>query len=236
MVFSEIFFAIGAFAIWLITSLGYFGVFFLMVLESMVLPVPSELVMPFAGFAASEGRLDFFLIVISSSLGSLVGSLISYYIGLKGGNLFVKKFGKYFCLDEEIMKKTEAQFQKRGDKLIFIARFIPAVRHVVSLIAGTAKMNLKKFIIYTLIGATMWNIILLYVGFVLGKNWNLVREYTEPLSILVVLIVIGCIIYFAYKHFSRGKIKNEKGEIHKIQQPKMKELWDNKEDEAWEDA
>ena len=106
MVFSEIMTILGGFALLLITSFGYIGIFFLMVLESMIFPMPSELVMPFAGFAASQGSLDFMLVIISSTLGSIVGSLLSYYMGMKGGHYFIKKYGKYFMIEEHVLDKT----------------------------------------------------------------------------------------------------------------------------------
>jgi len=191
---------IGQIALGLISSFGYAGIFVLMVFESMILPVPSELVMPFAGFLVVEGRFTFLGVMIASSLGSLVGSLISYYIGYYGGNRFVVKFGKYLLLDEEDLKKTEDWFAARGEKTVLISRFIPVVRHLISIPAGIGRMDLKKFCIYTLIGATAWNGILAYFGYKLGEHWQDVRVYSEPLSMVMAVVIVVVGGYFVYRH------------------------------------
>ena len=200
---------VGQVALGLISSLGYTGVFILMMFESMILPVPSELVMPFAGFLVVEGRFTFLGVIIASSLGSIVGSLISYYIGFYGGNRFVLRFGKYLLLDSEDLKKTEEWFALRGEKTVLISRFIPVVRHLISIPAGIGRMDLKKFLIYTLIGASAWNGILAYVGYKLGEHWSDVRVYSEPLSMVMagVIVVVGG--YFVYRHVRhKSKKKN----------------------------
>jgi membrane protein DedA with SNARE-associated domain len=207
-ILSEILAAIGGFALSTISLLGYAGIFFLMMLESMVVPVPSELVMPFAGFLVAQGNFNFILVIVASSLGSITGSLIFYYIGKTGGHTLVEKYGKYVLVDIEDIKKTEEWFNKRGELTIFIARLIPVVRHLISLIAGIGKMNVKKFTLYTILGATLWNGILTYLGFILGQHWNEVSQYVEELDIgIVILLVIGC-LYFAYRHITRKK-KNQ---------------------------
>ncbi len=204
-ILSQIFGAIGGFALYIISILGYAGIFFLMMLESMVVPVPSELVMPFAGFLVIQGNFNFFLVIVASTLGSITGSLIFYYIGKTGGHTLVEKYGKYVLVDSYDVKKTEEWFKKRGELTVFIARLIPVVRHLISLIAGIGKMEVKKFAVYTVIGAALWNGILTYVGFILGQNWEEVSVYMEQLDIvIVVLIVIGC-VYFVYRHLSRRK-------------------------------
>jgi membrane protein DedA with SNARE-associated domain len=188
-----------------ILFLGYPGILILMSLESMIFPMPSELVMPFAGFLVAEGKFNFFLIMLFSSLGSIIGSLLSYYIGFYGGKRAVLKFGKYLLLDVSDLEKTEAWFKRRGEKIIFISRFIPVVRHLISVPAGIGKMNLKKFVIYTLIGATLWNAYLAYMGYLLGKNWQIVRNYSEYISIIVFVVILLFGIFFIYRH-----IKNKK--------------------------
>jgi len=207
-ILSEILAAIGGFALSTISLLWYAGIFFLMMLESMVVPVPSEFVMPFAGFLVSQGNFNFILVIVASSLGSITGSLIFYYIGKTGGHTLVEKYGKYVLVDTEDIKKTEKWFNKRGELTIFIARLIPVVRHLISLIAGIGKMNVKKFTLYTILGATLWNGILTYLGFILGQHWNEVSQYVEELDIIIViLLIVGC-LYFAYRHITRKK-KNQ---------------------------
>ena len=149
-IISEALGYIGLMSMNIISFLGYGGVFFLMILESMVFPIPSELIMPFAGFLIARGEMNFPLVIIFSTLGSLVGSLISYYIGKYGGNKVVLRFGKYMFLDETDLMKTEKWFSEKGEKTVFISRFIPVVRHLISIPAGIGKMDLKKFCFYTI--------------------------------------------------------------------------------------
>jgi membrane protein DedA with SNARE-associated domain len=204
-ILSEIFTAIGGFALSTISLLGYAGIFFLMMLESMVVPVPSEFVMPFAGFLVAQGNFNFALVIIASTLGSIIGSLIFYFIGKTGGHTLVEKYGKYVLIDTEDIKKTENWFKKRGELTIFFARLIPVVRHLISLIAGIGKMNVKKFTMYTIIGAALWNGILTYLGFILGQQWNKVSQYIEELDIVIVILIIVSCVFFVYRHLIRLK-------------------------------
>lgn len=192
---------IGQLAIKTIEFLGYPGITILMTLESMIVPLPSELVMPFAGFLTEVGKMNFWLVIFFSSLGSLLGSLISYYLGYYGGKKFILKFGKYLLLDVTDLEKTEKWFQDRGDKTIFISRFIPVVRHLISIPAGIGKMNLKKFCLYTIAGATLWNSFLAYCGYILGENWDKIRYYSEYFSVSMAIILLLAGICFIYRHF-----------------------------------
>jgi membrane protein DedA with SNARE-associated domain len=207
---------IALFCIGAISLLGYFGVFFLMVLESIIFPMPSELVMPFAGFLVSTGEMTFLWVIISATLGSLVGSLLSYYLGMYGGKKFVVKYGKYLLLNEEHLMKTEKWFNKKGELTIFVGRFIPVIRHIISIPAGVGKMNIKKFILYTILGAGIWNSILTYVGFALGKNWEKIKEYSDFISWIALGIIIVVGAYFLWKELKKRKIKGSKRKIKKI--------------------
>lgn len=198
---------IGTLAIEIIEFLGYPGLIILMALESMIFPLPSELVMPFAGFLVAEGKMNFWLVVSMSTLGSIIGSLISYYIGLWGGNKFVLKLGKYFLLDVDDLKKTEKWFQEKGEKTIFISRFVPVVRHFISIPAGIGKMNLKKFCIYTIFGAAIWNGFLTYLGILFGRNWETIRNYSKYISIIAAVALLAAGFYSAYRHIKNKKRK-----------------------------
>lgn len=186
---------------------GYFGLFILMALESMIAPVPSEVVMPFAGYLVLQGRFSFWAAVLVSGLGSIFGSLLSYYMGAYLGRPLVLKFGKYLLLEEEHLEWTEKWFKKQGDKTIFISRFIPIVRHLISIPAGIAKMSMQKFVIYTFVGATAWNFILLYAGFKLGEHWGKIHQFSKELDIIFIIAVVLFLVYFIWRHHKR---KNEK--------------------------
>src|SRR3989339_1235619 len=192
---------------------GYWSVMILMALESMVAPVPSEAVMPPAGFLIAKGTFTFTGVIFFSTLGSLIGSLISYYMGAWGGRPIVERFGKYLLLDKKALDTSEKFFKKRGDIRIFICRFIPVIRHLISIPAGMAKMNLIKFSIYTIIGAGIWNTFLAYVGYKLQDNWDSIVkwEYRSWIDIGVIVVVILVAIYYAYKLYKNFK-KEKKDE------------------------
>ncbi len=180
---------------------GYISVTILMALESMIAPVPSEAVMPFAGFLIYEGSFTWTNVIFYSTLGSIIGSLISYYIGSFGGRPLVLKFGKYLLLDKHHLDITENYFNKKGDITIFISRFIPVVRHLISIPAGIAKMNIWKFSLYTIIGAGIWNAFLTWVGFVLKDDWDalLKSQWKHLIDVFFVGIIFVIFGYFAYK-------------------------------------
>lgn len=182
-----------------ISSLGYLGVFFLMVLESMVFPVPSEAVMPFAGYLAASGSMNFVIVIIASTLGSIIGSLLSYWIGMKGES-FIGKRGKLLLINRKDMEMTNEFFRKHGEKTIFLSRFIPVVRHLISLPAGFGRMNLKKFIIYTAAGAALWNAFLAYLGFILLERWNTIAAYSQYIDIIVIIGLLAFCVWFVRRH------------------------------------
>ncbi|HVQ01194.1 MAG TPA: DedA family protein [Candidatus Thermoplasmatota archaeon] len=202
---SELFAAIGSFALTTIQTFGYGGIFFLMMLESMVVPVPSELVMPFAGFLIEKGSFTFPLIILASTLGSITGSLIFYYVGKTGGHALVEKYGKYVLINHDDVRKTEEWFHRRGELTVFFARLVPVIRHLISLIAGIGKMEIKRFTLYTIIGAALWNTILAYLGYMLGQHWEEVNRYTDLISYVIVILIIVFIIYFVYRHLKKRK-------------------------------
>ena len=181
-----------------INKCSYGGVFFLMALESMIAPVPSELVMPFAGFLIFTGHFDPWAVMIASSLGSIAGSLISYGMGMLGEPV-VLRYGRYLLLNPHHLEWTKKFFNRHGGKTIFIARFIPVVRHLISIPAGLARMPLTPFIIYTLVGATLWNGFLTYLGVRLKENWRLIQQYTHVLDYLVLACLLAGLAYFVWK-------------------------------------
>jgi membrane protein DedA with SNARE-associated domain len=196
---------LSGFFVSIISAGGYFGVFFLMVLESMVFPVPSELVMPFAGFLVADGSMNFWLVILVSSLASITGSLISYYLAYFGEKELIHKFGKFLLLDRDELEWTEQWFRKKGSITILISRFVPVVRHLISLPAGLGRMNIRHFIIYTLVGATLWNGFLLWVGMKLREKWDIVHHYSSQLDIVIVALLILAVSYYVYRHLKKHK-------------------------------
>ena len=194
-------------ALHLIETIGYLGIAFLMMLESMIAPVPSEAVMPPAGMLIASGELTWFGVIISATIGSIVGSLIGYYMGKWGGRPFVERFGKYLLLDKHDLDITENFFIKKGEATIFFCRFIPVVRHFISIPAGIGRMNLGKFILYTTIGAALWNTILTIAGFYLQKNWSIILKYREPIDLGVIILLVLIFGYFGIKFYKNRRKK-----------------------------
>ncbi|MFA6416533.1 MAG: DedA family protein [Candidatus Paceibacterota bacterium] len=189
----------------LLDTVGYAGLVIAMTLESMVFPLPSEAVMPFAGFLWSTGQMSFWLIVVWSTVGSLIGSMISYWIGLYGGRPFIAKYGSYFLLNEKHLQQTEEFFNKHGAKAIFIGRLVPVVRHLISIPAGLGKMNVWRFLCYTAVGATLWNTFLTIVGYYLGANWEVIKEYGHYLDMAVILAIILTGVWF-WREYRKEKV------------------------------
>ena len=181
-----------------INQCSYVGIFLLMTLESMVAPIPSELVMPFAGFLIFTGQFDAASVMVASTLGSIAGSLLSYGMGMLGKPV-VLRYGRYLLLNPHHLEWTENFFLRHGGKTIFISRFIPVVRHLISIPAGLARMPLTPFILYTAVGATLWNGFLTYLGFRLKQNWPLIQKYTHILDYFVVAGLIGAVVYLVWK-------------------------------------
>lgn len=184
-----------------ISSIGYAGIFLLMTLESACVPVPSEIVMPFSGFAVQRGDLNFILVGLMGSLGCLAGSVLSYAVGYYGGRPLLEIYGKYVLIKEHEIDMADKWFQRYGDKVVFIARLLPIIRTFISLPAGIARMNFKKFAIYSFIGSIPWCFALAYVGVILGNNWAILEDYWIFVDIATVLGVLAVIAYMGYKIF-----------------------------------
>ena len=188
-----------------IAHLGYTGIFSLMILESALIPIPSEIIMPFSGFLSSTTRLDPFLVILSGSLGNLVGSVLTYYLGIKAGRKFILKYGKYILLKKEHLELTENLFKRYGDRISFVGRLLPIIRTYVSLPAGIGKTSFKKFVIYTFAGSIVWNSMLTYIGMSLGTNWKNIDKYSIYLDIAAVLLVAAFVMWFIYNTRRKSK-------------------------------
>jgi membrane protein DedA with SNARE-associated domain len=174
----------------LIYQFGFFGIVIAMTIESTFIPLPSELILIPAGYLWYKGLMDPFSIIVASIIGSIIGSYFSYWLGEKLGRPFIKKHKKYFLLTDEKLGKIELFFNKYGAVSIFFARLILGVRHYISFPAGFAKMNKWKFILYTCLGAGLWSIFLMSLGYFLGTQVELVKTYISYVTIVVIAIII----------------------------------------------
>jgi membrane protein DedA with SNARE-associated domain len=182
-----------------ISTTGYVGIFGLMLLESALIPIPSEIIMPFSGFLAANGRLDPVGVILAGTLGNLAGSVLTYFLGLKVGRAFVLKYGRYVLFRKHHLELTERWFQKYGDKMSLIGRLLPAIRTYVSLPAGLGITDFKKFVVYTSAGSLIWNSLLTYVGMQLGSNWKNIDRYSVYLDVVAAAVVAAFIVWFLIK-------------------------------------
>jgi len=187
-----------------VSSLGYIGIFIMMFLESSFFPFPSEVVMVPAGYLASKGEMNIYIVIVTGILGSLSGAVFNYLLAIKYGRAFLSKYGKYVFVQEETLQKMEEFFAKHGPISTFSGRLIPAVRQYISLPAGLARMNLWKFSLYTSLGAGIWVLILTLLGYFIGENENLVHEYLQMI-IIAILVLLSIMIFF----YIRLKMKKE---------------------------
>ena len=169
---------------------GYPAVFIFITLESTLVPIPSELVMPLAGFMAYKGEFSLPVILIINSAGALLGSSLCYWIGVVGGKPFLVKYGKYFLVNQHDIAKTETFFAKHGKATILIARFLPVIRHVISVPAGIARMPLRGFFLQTFLGSTIWGGALILLGYYVGANWETLANTLKRVDLLIGLILV----------------------------------------------
>ncbi len=191
---------------WLVTTigaLGYPGIFILMAMESSVIPIPSELVMPPAGYLAQQGLMNEFVAILCGTAGSLAGAYLNYFAARHLGRPLILKYGKYVWITEEKFGRVERFFKDHGEVSTFVGRLLPVVRHLISLPAGLAGMNHVKFALYTLAGAGIWVTVLTFIGYFIGMNRELIMRYSH--QALIGAIVLSAIIIAFYVRAHRKK-------------------------------
>lgn len=171
----------------------------MMFLESSFFPFPSEIVMIPAGYLASKGEMNFYMVLLFGLLGSLAGAIFNYYLAIKFGRAFLLRYGKYLFISTETLDKMENFFAKHGHISTFSGRLIPAVRQYISLPAGLARMNIGKFALFTSLGAGIWVLILTILGYLIGENQELINDYLKIIIISIIFILlIGVLLYIKF--------------------------------------
>ena len=189
-----------------IGDMGYWGIFLLMFLESTFFPFPSEIIMIPAGYLAYKGEMNVYIVVLVGILGSVAGALFNYYLAMHFGRKFILKYGKYFFIKEETLDKLEAFFTKHGDLSTFNGRLIPGIRQLISLPAGLARMNIAKFSLYSGLGAGIWVIVLVALGYLLGSNEELISEYLKSATLIALISVVFITIFYVVRNRRRKEI------------------------------
>ncbi|MGB4811255.1 MAG: DedA family protein [Methylophilaceae bacterium] len=188
----------------IISSMGYGGVVLLMAIESACIPLPSEIIMPFAGFLVYEGKMTLLGIALAGAIGCVVGSIPAYYVGMFGGRKLVEKYGKYVLISKKDLDWADNAFAKHGEIIIFIGRMLPAVRTFIAFPAGVARMNMTKFCVYTFIGSFIWCYILGYAGMKMGEHWEDLKVYFHEFHYVIIVAGIVFLIWYVRRHFKNA--------------------------------
>lgn len=189
-----------------IGDMGYWGIFLLMFLESTFFPFPSEIIMIPAGYLAFKGEMNLYIVILVGILGSLGGALLNYYLAQSLGRKLILKFGKYFFIKEETLDKLDTFFTRHGEISTFTGRLIPGIRQLISLPAGLARMNIAKFSFYTSLGAGIWVVVLVAVGYLVGSNEELISEYLKSATLIALISVLLITVFYIVRHKRRQEI------------------------------
>lgn len=184
-----------------ISTMGYGGVLLLMAIESACIPLPSEIIMPFAGYLVFKGEMMLWAVALAGAIGCVVGSIPAYYLGMYGGRPLVERYGKWVLLSHHDFELAERWFKTHGEIIIFIGRLLPAVRTFIAFPAGIARMHLGKFIIYTFAGSLLWCWLLAYAGMKLGENWEGLKVYFHEFHYVIVAAVVIFAVWYVWRHF-----------------------------------
>ncbi|HOZ36783.1 MAG TPA: DedA family protein [bacterium] len=191
----------------IIDALGYGGVFLLMAVESCGILMPSEVIMPFSGFLVALGKMSFWPVVILGGAGNLAGSLLAYYIGYKGGRPLIERYGKYIFLNKHDLDLSEKWFARHGELVVFAGRLLPVVRTYISFPAGVAKMDIKKFSLFTLFGALPWSFLFTWLGVKMGDNWELIKAKLHNFDLAIAVLVVAGVILFIIKQYRKRRAR-----------------------------
>lgn len=190
-------------ALWImgvISTLGYGGIVLLMAIESACIPLPSEIIMPFAGFLVHKGELLLWGVALAGAVGCVVGSIPAYYLGMYGGRPLVERYGKWVLISHHDLRLADRWFEKHGEIIIFIGRLLPAVRTFIAFPAGVARMHMGKFIAYTFVGSLIWCWLLAYAGMKTGEHWESLKVYFHEFHIVLVVVGVIFAVWYIHRH------------------------------------
>lgn len=200
----------GDFVLNLINQYGYFGMFLGMVLEAVIIIIPSEAILATGGILASKKIFSFQMAFLIGLLGSVFCAIVIYFMGYIGGKPFIKKYGKYFFMKEEDIEKSDSWFNKYGLYAALIGRNFPIVRTLISLPIGIMRLSFSKFLLYTTIGSIPWTFVFVYVGYTLGNNWVIIDKYVSRLKTPIKFLILVLIVSYLYKKFKEKRLNSTK--------------------------
>ena len=194
-----------------ISLMGYSGIVLLMAIESACIPLPSEIIMPFSGYLVSTGQMNLWLVGIAGAVGCVLGSLVAYWVGSKGGRPLIEKYGRYVLVSRHDLDMADRWFANHGEIIVFVSRLLPAIRTFIAFPAGVARMNLTRFVIYTFAGSLPWCLGLAYIGQKLGEKWNqddTLRTWFHRFDFLIGIVGLLLAGWWIWRHI--GHLRKEK--------------------------
>ncbi|MGH8335319.1 MAG: DedA family protein [Gammaproteobacteria bacterium] len=191
---------VAGFIIATISALGYGGIVLLMAIESACIPLPSEIIMPFSGYLVYRGEMTLWLVALAGAVGCVLGSLVAYWVGARGGRPLVEKYGRYILVSHHDLDVADRWFNRRGDIIILIGRLLPLVRTFIAFPAGVARMSMTKFILYTFIGSYIWCWALAWVGLRLGEHWDTLGPWFHRFDTVIVVVVVLGFVWYVWRH------------------------------------
>src|SRR6476660_176430 len=193
-----------------ISKMGYLGVVLLMAIESACIPLPSEIIMPFSGYLVSRGEMNLWLVGLAGAVGCVLGSMVAYWVGMYGGRPLIEKYGRYLLISHHDLDLADRWFAKYGEVIVFVSRLLPAIRTFIAFPAGVARMNIKRFIIYTFAGSLPWCLGLAYVGQKLGEKWNkddTLKTWFHRFDFLIGIVGVLLAAWWIWRHV--GHLRKE---------------------------
>jgi len=194
---------LAGFVIGTISATGYLGIAGLMAIESACIPLPSEIIMPFSGYLVFTGRLGLWEAALAGAAGSVVGSLVAYYVGARGGRPLAERYGRYVLVSHHDLALADRWFRHHGDITIFVGRMLPVVRTFIALPAGIARMSLWRFNLYTFAGSFLWCLGLAWLGLKLGERWDTLGAWFHRFDVLIVAVAVAGAALYVYRHLRR---------------------------------
>ena len=196
---------VSAFIVATISTLGYAGIVLLMAIESACVPLPSEIIMPFSGYLVYTGQLNLWLVSVAGAFGCVVGSLVAYWVGMYGGRPVIEKYGRYLLISRHDLDLADRWFDRFGEVIVFASRLLPVIRTFIAFPAGVARMNLKKFVIYTFAGSLPWCLGLAYVGQKLGEQWDknpTLKTLFHRFDFVIGIAIVVAVAWWVWRHLN----------------------------------
>lgn len=198
--------------------LGYAGVVLLMAIESACIPLPSEIIMPFSGYLVYTGRFNLWAVGVAGAFGCVVGSLVAYWVGARGGRPLIEKYGRYVLISRHDLDLADRWFKSYGEIIVFASRLLPVIRTFIAFPAGVSRMNLKRFVIYTFLGSLPWCLGLAYVGQLLGEQWDksdTLKTWFHRFDFVIGIIILAAAVWWVWRHIKHSRNESEADEKKK---------------------